>query len=48
MPYEPSFLLDLAGEVDTRIRDVVDYAFLPGYINPSVAVLFQNPQTWAG
>ncbi|KLO09211.1 cleavage factor protein [Schizopora paradoxa] len=48
IPYEPSFLLDLASEVDTRIRDVVDYTFLPGYINPTVAVLFQNPQTWAG
>ncbi|OJA10745.1 hypothetical protein AZE42_07268 [Rhizopogon vesiculosus] len=48
VPYSPSFVLDLFNDVDTRIRNVVDFVFLPGYTNPTVAVLCQSEQTWAG
>ncbi|KAL5476911.1 CFT1 [Sanghuangporus weigelae] len=48
IPYSPSFILDLASQVDNRIRSVVDFVFLPGYNNPTLAVLFQTPQTWTG
>ena len=48
VPYSPSFVLDLAAEVDERIRNVVDFVFLPGFNNPTVAVLFQAQQTWTG
>lgn len=48
VPYSPSFVLDLATEVDEHIRNVVDFVFLPGFNNPTVAVLFQAQQTWTG
>lgn len=41
-------MLDLFNDVDARIRNVIDFAFLPGYTNPTVAVLCQSEQTWAG
>ncbi|KAI0073246.1 hypothetical protein K474DRAFT_235810 [Panus rudis PR-1116 ss-1] len=47
-PYSPSFILDLAADVDERIRNVIDFVFLPGFNNPTIAVLFQRTQTWTG
>jgi cleavage and polyadenylation specificity factor subunit 1 len=48
VPYFPSFILDLATEVDESIRHVIDFVFLPGFNNPTMAVLFQVQQTWIG
>ncbi|KAG9227086.1 hypothetical protein CCMSSC00406_0008286 [Pleurotus cornucopiae] len=48
IPYSPSFILDLGNEVDDSIRNVIDFTFLPGYNNPTLAVLFQTQQTWTG
>ena len=48
VPYSPSFVLDLANDVDKRIRNVIDFVFLPGFHNPTVAVLCQYQQTWTG
>ncbi|KZT66632.1 hypothetical protein DAEQUDRAFT_714689 [Daedalea quercina L-15889] len=48
IPYSPSFILDLSADVDDRIRNVIDFVFLPGFNNPTVAVLFQHTQTWTG
>lgn len=48
VPYSPSFILNLTTEVDERIRHVIDFVFLPGFNNPTIAVLFQYPQTWTG
>ncbi|KAG2085528.1 uncharacterized protein F5147DRAFT_792909 [Suillus discolor] len=48
IPYSPSFMLDLINNVDERIWNVIDFVFLPGYNNPTVAVLCQSEQTWAG
>ncbi|RPD55582.1 hypothetical protein L226DRAFT_490064 [Lentinus tigrinus ALCF2SS1-7] len=48
VPYSPSFVLDLANDVDKRIRNVIDFAFLPGFHNPTIAVLCQSQQTWTG
>ncbi|KAH9943547.1 CPSF A subunit region-domain-containing protein [Amylocystis lapponica] len=48
VPYSPSFILELAVEVDERIRNVMDFVFLPGFNNPTIAVLFQHQQTWTG
>ncbi|KAI0052046.1 hypothetical protein FA95DRAFT_1593031 [Auriscalpium vulgare] len=48
VPYSPSFVLDLPADVDERIRNVIDFAFLPGFNNPTVAILFQAQQTWTG
>jgi cleavage and polyadenylation specificity factor subunit 1 len=48
VPYSPSFILDLGTEVDDSIRNVVDFAFLPGFHNPTIAVMFQPQQTWTG
>ena len=46
MPYSPSFVLDLTADVDERIKHVIDMVFLPGFNSPTIAVLFQNTQTW--
>ena len=48
VPYSPSFILDLATDVDESIRNVIDFVFLPGFNNPTMAVLFQVQQTWTG
>jgi len=48
VPYSPSFILDLPAQVDQNIRNVIDFAFLPGFNNPTIAVLFQTQQTWTG
>jgi len=40
VPYSPSFTLDLASEVDESIHNVIDFAFLPGFNNPTTAVMF--------
>ncbi|KAG2134664.1 hypothetical protein BD769DRAFT_1442978 [Suillus cothurnatus] len=48
VPYSPSFVLDLVNDVDECIRNVIDFVFLPGYHNPTVAMPCQSEQTWAG
>ena len=48
VPYSPSFVLNLTSDVDERIRHIIDFVFLPGFNNPTIAVLFQQPQTWTG
>ncbi|PFH48729.1 hypothetical protein AMATHDRAFT_64747 [Amanita thiersii Skay4041] len=48
IPYSPSFILDLPAEVDHNIHNIIDFAFLPGFNNPTVALLYQSQQTWTG
>ncbi|KAL6299343.1 CPSF A subunit region-domain-containing protein [Sparassis latifolia] len=48
VPYSPSFILSMSTEVDPRIRNVIDFVFLPGFSNPTIAVLFQHERTWTG
>ncbi|KAF7341963.1 Protein CFT1 [Mycena venus] len=48
VPYSPSFILDLPGSVEENMRNVIDFVFLPGFNNPTMAVLFQTQQTWTG
>ncbi|KAJ7628553.1 CPSF A subunit region-domain-containing protein [Roridomyces roridus] len=48
VPYSPSFILDLPASVDENMRNVIDFAFLPGFNNTTLAVLFQTQQTWTG
>ncbi|QRW23646.1 cleavage and polyadenylation specificity factor protein [Rhizoctonia solani] len=47
-PYSPSFVLDLPADVDNRIKQVVDIAFLPGFNNPTLAVLYKSEFTTGG
>ena len=30
VPYSPSFLLNLHGEVESRMENVIDFVFMPG------------------
>ncbi|KAG8693476.1 mRNA cleavage and polyadenylation factor subunit [Ceratobasidium sp. 394] len=48
VPYSPSFVLDLPAEVESRIKHVIDIAFLPGFNNPTLAVLYQSELTSTG
>lgn len=48
IPYTPSFVLSLQ-EVDPNIKNVRDFAFLPNFQKPTVAVLCESEQmTWTG
>lgn len=48
IPYSPSFILDLPAQVDQNLRNIIDFVFLPGFNNPTLAMLFQTQQTWTG
>jgi len=47
-PYAPSFVLALGTDVDASIRNVRDICFLPGFQNPTLAVLYEPELTWTG
>jgi len=48
IPYSPSFVLNLPAQVDQNLRNIIDFVFLPGFNNPTLAMLFQTEQTWTG
>ncbi|KAJ7164986.1 CPSF A subunit region-domain-containing protein [Mycena filopes] len=48
VPYSPSFILDLPASVEENMRNVIDFVFLPGFNNPTMAILFQTQETWTG
>ncbi|KAJ3784599.1 CPSF A subunit region-domain-containing protein [Lentinula aff. detonsa] len=48
IPYHPSYILDLPQSVSSSIHNVVDFVFLPGFHNPTIAVLFNERPTWTG
>ncbi|KIM69381.1 hypothetical protein SCLCIDRAFT_1207782 [Scleroderma citrinum Foug A] len=48
VPYSPSFILDFVTDVEPNLRNVIDFTFLPGYNNPTIAVLCQVEKTWVG
>ncbi|KAF7292889.1 Cleavage and polyadenylation specific protein [Mycena indigotica] len=48
MPYAPSYILELPSGVEENMRNVIDFVFLPGFNNPTMAVLYQTQQTWTG
>ncbi|KAJ2917885.1 hypothetical protein MD484_g2498, partial [Candolleomyces efflorescens] len=48
VPYSPSFILNFTAQVDPGILTVTDFTFLPGFNNPTLAVLYQTEQTWTG
>ncbi|KAF8555471.1 hypothetical protein OG21DRAFT_1496241 [Imleria badia] len=48
VPYSPSFVLDLVADVDPNLRNVIDFVFLLGYHNPTIAVLCRSEKTWVG
>ena len=48
IPYAPSFILDLPSQIDQNIHNFIDFVFLAGFNNPTLAVLFQTQQTWTG
>jgi cleavage and polyadenylation specificity factor subunit 1 len=33
-------------DVDVRIKNIIDYAFIPGFNNPTLAIAFQTTPTW--
>ncbi|RUS19169.1 hypothetical protein BC937DRAFT_87899 [Endogone sp. FLAS-F59071] len=45
LPYSPSFVLDVSS-IDTRIKNVIDMAFLFDYYEPTLAILFEPVQSW--
>ncbi|TIA91925.1 hypothetical protein E3P99_00843 [Wallemia hederae] len=47
VPYAPSFILPLKS-IDQDMCNIIDYCFLPGFHNPTLAILCQPKQTWTG
>lgn len=45
-PYSPSFIFDVSKEVDAQIKNIVDFIFLPGFSNITMAIMYQTEQTW--
>ncbi|KAJ3912750.1 CPSF A subunit region-domain-containing protein [Lentinula edodes] len=48
IPYFPSYILDLPQSVSSSIHNIIDFVFLPGFHNPTIAVLFNERPTWTG
>ncbi|KAJ3777509.1 CPSF A subunit region-domain-containing protein [Lentinula raphanica] len=48
IPYFPSYILDLPQSVSPSIHNIIDFVFLPGFHNPTIAVLFNERPTWTG
>ncbi|KAF9078133.1 CPSF A subunit region-domain-containing protein [Rhodocollybia butyracea] len=48
MPYFPSFILELPQSVSPAIHNIIDFVFLPGFNNPTVALLYNDRPTWTG
>jgi cleavage and polyadenylation specificity factor subunit 1 len=46
IPYSPSYVVQLS-DLDTKINNVKDLTFLPGFHSPTIAVLYENLQSWA-
>ncbi|GJJ10703.1 hypothetical protein Clacol_004930 [Clathrus columnatus] len=42
-----TFIIDLP-EIDEKIHNIIDFVFLPGFNNPTIAVLCEYQQTWTG
>lgn len=47
MPYSPSFVLSLPDKCPS-LKNLCDLLFLPGFHSPTLALLYQPVQTWAG
>ena len=45
-PYSPSFIFDVTKEVDAHIKNILDFIFLPGFSNITMAIMYQTEQTW--
>jgi cleavage and polyadenylation specificity factor subunit 1 len=47
IPYLPSYVIH-EKEIDPTIRNVIDFKFLYGYVEPTLAILYEPDQTFAG
>ena len=47
IPYQPSFVIG-ESEIDPRIKNVLDFKFLFGFLEPTVAILYEEKPTFAG
>lgn len=46
-PFHPSFVVR-DNEIDANIKNVVDFTFLYGYLEPTLAILYEPEQTVVG
>ena len=46
-PFLPSFVLQFTS-IDPSIKNVIDFAFLFGYVEPALAIMYEPFQTWSG
>ncbi|KNC97783.1 cleavage/polyadenylation factor CFT1 [Spizellomyces punctatus DAOM BR117] len=46
-PFHSSFVIPFSA-IDSKVRNVVDVAFLYGFFEPTLAILYEPIQTWTG
>ncbi|KAI8825062.1 CPSF A subunit region-domain-containing protein [Fimicolochytrium jonesii] len=46
-PFQPSFVVPFSA-IEPKMRNVVDMVFLYGYLEPTLAILYEPVQTWGG
>ncbi|KAL7750781.1 mRNA cleavage and polyadenylation factor subunit [Sorochytrium milnesiophthora] len=47
IPFRPSFVISLA-QLSTPLTNIKDMVFLHGYLEPTVAILYETDPTWTG
>ena len=47
IPYTPSFVIN-ESDIDPHIKNVLDFKFLYGFLEPTVAILYEEKPTFAG
>ncbi|KAJ3215584.1 Cleavage and polyadenylation specificity factor subunit 1 [Dinochytrium kinnereticum] len=46
-PFLPSFVMP-TNAIDVKLRNIVDFGFLYGFVEPTLAILYETTQTWTG
>ncbi|KAJ3141416.1 Cleavage and polyadenylation specificity factor subunit 1 [Physocladia obscura] len=46
-PFHPSHVFKVS-DIDPKVRRIVDFAFLHDFFEPTLAILYETYQTWAG
>ncbi|KAJ3329950.1 Cleavage and polyadenylation specificity factor subunit 1 [Blyttiomyces sp. JEL0837] len=46
-PFQPSFVF-LTSMIDPKVKNVIDFAFLHNFFEPTLAILYETTQTWTG
>ncbi|KAI8851683.1 CPSF A subunit region-domain-containing protein [Chytridium lagenaria] len=46
-PFQSSFVIP-TNAIDAKVKNIVDFAFLYGFVEPTLAILYETTQVWTG